>query len=57
MHAIAGNNREARLIQEEAYKQAYEPLLNGLPVVGHAKSGIHAAMGDHDKARQVALSE
>ena len=57
VHSIAGDNAEARRIQEEACQEAYEPLLDGFPGVGHVKSGIHAALGDEEKARQVALSK
>ena len=54
-HAIRGNNVEARKIQHE-FVGDMENFADTMPVVGHIKSGVHMAMGDEEKAREVALS-
>lgn len=55
VHAIKGNNEEARRIQEEFGKTSLN-LLESFPVVGHAMSAGYAIAGDAEKAAQVALS-
>ena len=55
-HAIMGNEAEARKIQHE-FVGDMEIMADNLPVVGHIKSGVHMAMGDEEKAREVALSK
>jgi hypothetical protein len=34
-----------------------ESMADNVPVVGHIKSGVHMAMGDEEKAREVAISK
>ena len=55
-HAIMGNEAEARKIQHE-FVGDMEAFADNTPVIGHVKSGVHMAMGDEEKAREVALSE
>ena len=53
---IMGNENEARSIQHE-FIGDMETMADNTPVVGHVKSGVHMAMGDEQKAREVALSK
>jgi hypothetical protein len=55
-HAIMGNEAEARKIQFE-FAGDMENFADNMPVVGHIKSGVHMAMGDEEKAKEVALSK
>ena len=55
-HSIMGNDAEARKIQHE-FVGDMETFADNMPVVGHIKSGVHMALGDEEKAREVALSE
>ena len=55
-HSIMGNDAEARKIQHE-FVGDMETFADNMPVVGHIKSGVHMAMGDEEKAREVALSK
>ena len=51
-----GNENEARSIQHE-FIGDMEIMADNTPVVGHVKSGFHLALGDEQKAQQVALSK
>ena len=55
-HAIMGNEQEARDIQHE-FCADLEVAADNAPVIGHIKSGVHMALGDEEKAREVALSK
>jgi len=55
-HAIMGNEDEARKIQHE-FVGDMEVFADNVPVVGHIKSGVHMALGDEEKAKEVAMSE
>ena len=55
-HAIMGNEQEARDIKHE-FLADLEVAADNAPVIGHIKSGVHMALGDEEKAREVALSK
>ena len=54
--AIMGNEEEARNIQHE-FIGDMEIMADNAPVIGHVKSGIHMALGEEEKAKEIALSE
>ena len=55
-HAIMGKEQEARDIQHE-FLNDIEVAADNAPVIGHVKSGVHMALGEEEKAREVALSK
>ncbi len=56
VHAIQGDNEAARKTQK-AFGQDMLQFAENTPVVGHITSGVYAATGDIEKARQVALGK
>ena len=50
--AIGGDVEEARKVQER-FVRGMEPFVDGLPVVGHVKGGIHLALGEKEKGAQI----
>lgn len=55
-HALVGEFESAKEIQEIFLHETLVPFVDNTPVIGHGKALIHAALGQHEGAKAVAMA-